>query len=117
MTGPREYPGCRIVRVVDGDSLEVDVDLGFRMTCRMPLRLAHVDAPERGTTAGKAARAWLSELLDPIRFGMPLLVRTYKPYDKYGRWLAEVILPSGESVAELMVTAGHAVPYEGGPRG
>jgi endonuclease YncB( thermonuclease family) len=46
-------------------------------------------------------------------------IRTYKPkqpLEKYGRWLAEVFLPDGSSVAELMVAAGHAVPYEGGAR-
>lgn len=64
------------------------------------LRVAHVDAPERYTTEGR----------DAIMFA------TGQKPDKYGRALADIVLPDGQDYARLLVDAGHAVPYEGGPR-
>lgn len=101
-----------LISVVDGDTIHADVDLGCDIHTRLTLRLAGINAPEKGTAEGKAAAAWLSTHL-PIT-GM--IIRTVKDRrEKYGRYLAHVFV-NGVSVNEEIVAAGHAVPYDGGPR-
>lgn len=99
-------------RVVDADTVDVDLDLGMRVHVRTRLRVAHVDAPERYTDAGRAAIAYAGQAL-PV--GSAVTVATSKP-DKYGRALADIALPDGRNYATELVAAGHAVPYEGGAR-
>src|SRR5438045_9570563 len=78
-----------LVRVHDGDTIFVTVDLGFRLNVvSMPIRLYGINAPELSTDAGKAALAYIETLIAP---GDALLIQTYKdPLDKFGRWLADV---------------------------
>lgn len=107
------YAGT-IDRVVDGDTLDVDLDLGCTVHVRVPLRLEHINAPEHGTPAGDAATAYLRGLL-PV--GRLVTVETRRT-EKYGRRLAVVHLDDGDpaTVNERIVSTGHAVPYEGGKR-
>lgn len=104
-----------VVQVLDGDTVRCTLDLGLRIYSTQPVRLAGIDAPEKHTDAGKAARAFLASLLQP---GEAVVVHTRKP-DKYGRVLG-TILASHDGhqldVAQAMVQAGHAVPYDGGAR-
>lgn len=99
--------------VVDGDTLDVALDLGLHVHLDTRLRLAHVDAPEVSTAAGKESRDWLRQLLPA---GSAVLVATSKT-DKYGRALADVQLPDGRDLATVELAEGKAVPYEGGARG
>lgn len=108
---PHTY-AATVQAVIDGDTYDVAIDLGFRIAFRTRLRLLHVDAPEHGTPEGDAATARVRELL-PL--GGPVTVETAKP-DKYGRALARVTLSDGSDLAGLLVTEGHARPYEGGKR-
>jgi micrococcal nuclease len=101
-----------VVRVVDGDTLDVLLDYGDHLTQLRRLRLRHVDAHEHGTRKGEQATALVQQLL-PI--GGRAVVTTSKP-DKYGRQLAVVQSPSGLDVATELLLAGLAVPYEGGTR-
>lgn len=82
-----EYHGS-ILRVIDGDTYEVDVDLGFRVHYRATVRLRTVDTAERYTQKGREATAALKELIE----GEPCYLKTYKgdENDKYGRWIADV---------------------------
>lgn len=48
-----------VIRVVDGDSVWLDVDCGFDVRLRMSIRLAGLTAPELSTHEGQAARAWM----------------------------------------------------------
>lgn len=71
-------------RFIDGDTVELDIDLGFHIVYTEKVRLAGIDAPERGTDAGRDAASWL-------RVNMPssIFVRTEKDRkEKYGRYLA-----------------------------
>ena len=112
----------------DGDSFDVRLDLGRYGTVTIdpivPLRLAHIDAPDRERPAERAAASLFVATLLPV--GTRLVVTTLKA-EKYGRTLAEVQLrdemvaggyvwPPGADVATALVQLGHAVPYEGGPR-
>lgn len=74
-------------RVVDGDTVDLRIDLGFEITHKIRVRLLGIDAPERFTDEGKAATAALNGLLE----GEQLVVRTRKDRKgKYGRYLADI---------------------------
>lgn len=82
-----EYPHCTVVRVIDGDTIVVDIDLGLHMYRRNEhVRLFGVDCPERNTPEGKVAKARVEELL-PVGTAIQL---TSEKLDKYGRMLATV---------------------------
>lgn len=106
-----EY-NATVIRVVDGDTLNLRVDLGFDIEMKMGVRLAGIDAPEMKTPAGKAVRA----LLDDILLSEPVIIGTIKDRkEKYGRYLAEV-WHRGVNINEWLVEQGHAKRYDGGPR-
>ena len=105
-------------RVIDGDTIEVSIDLGFCMTWKTPLRLYGINAPETNSTnpierAGAVlAKRWLIDKIE----GKNVVVQSVKPKDKYGRYLAEVWLTSGlqvESVNQQMVKLELAKPWDG----
>ena len=120
---------ARVVRVVDGDTLVLDVDLGFRIRHEVVVRLAGIDAPEMvgaARPAGEAAKDFVKTWLAAKPWAVDEVhVRTAKAPEKYGRWLA-VVLPTlnvggalvagTESLNEALLAAGHAVPYAGGGR-
>ena len=102
-----------VTAVGDGDSCKVLVDLGYRVLHQTTIRLLGIDAPERGEPGWAEARDCLGRLL-PL--GLLVTVHTTGP-DKYGgRWLGDVILADGTSVAQAMLASGLAVPYDGGAR-
>jgi micrococcal nuclease len=97
--------------VVDGDTLKVTVDLGFRVVYQTAVRLAGINAPEMNTAEGKRAKAALQALVD--RYSGQWVAQTYKNgHDKYGRWLARLVTPDGVDVNEWMLAQGHATRYE-----
>lgn len=102
-----------VVKVVDGDTVDLEVDLGLRVYHKGRFRLAHINAPEHNAEGGTAATEYLKTLL-PV--GAEVLVLTHKDQtEKYGRWLVSV--SAGETnVNTAMIQAGHAQPYEGGKR-
>lgn len=102
-----------IVRVVDGDTVDAEIDLGFHTWRKERLRLNRINAPEpKGATReeGKAATNWLREHVE----GQWLIVRTIARRDgrdkqgKYGRYLIE-IFKDNKSVNDEIVNAGHAI--------
>lgn len=100
-------------RIIDADTLDVGVDLGFRVTLDQRIRLLGVDAPERNTPAGKTANAWVADwFLDHVRTNTVLL-HTRKPadHDKYGRYLAYVLAPDGACLNRDLLNARLATPY------
>jgi micrococcal nuclease len=106
-----------VIRIVDGDTVELNVDLGFKVWCRMTVRLAGIDAPERNTEAGKVAMDALKFMIASSR----VYIETQKDsQEKFGRYLATIYLFSGNgegvSVNDLMLKGGYAKPYEGGKR-
>lgn len=110
---------CVVAAVVDADTIDAVVDLGFHVAVSTRLRLDGIDAPERYTEEGKTATAYLVSLLSAPSGGgwLPLTARTRKDRtEKFGRMLAVLILPDGTDVNAEMVRAGHARPYDGGRR-
>lgn len=94
-------PSGRVVRIMDGDTIEV---LAAGRTVRV--RLHGVDSPERGQAFHAAARRFAGELC----FGQSVTLRTYET-DRYGRLLADVILPDGRILNHELVRAGLAWWY------
>lgn len=103
-------------RVVDGDTLEVTLDLGFSTFRKEKLRLARINAPEIKTANGMASKAYLSDLInDKI-----ITIQTKKDSkDRYGRYLAEVWITEDLArdaskminVNDKMLTSGMASIY------
>jgi micrococcal nuclease len=104
-----------VTSIWDADTFRMDVDVGFGIwTKNQPIRLYGVDAPELGTDAGRAAKAYLQELM-PV--GARVTLVTFKDAkEKYGRYLGRVTLTDGTDVAAALIAAGHAVSYFGGTR-
>ncbi len=113
---------AKLDRVVDGDTIDVNIDLGFDISVHKRVRLAGINAPESRTRnleekkKGLAAKARLIELLDKGS-----LVVESKELGKYGRVIGTLhIYPDNLNlpinVNEALVSEGHAVEYDGGKR-
>ena len=105
-----------IERVIDGDTVDVILDLGFFIYHKQRVRMAHINAPEKNETGGKESSDWLT---DRLKANTRVLVSSLKPHsdDKYGRFLADIyLLGDTVSVNQEMLNLGLAVPYEGGKR-
>lgn len=88
-TRPEKYVyDAYVIRVIDGDTLVVDIDLGLRVWARLQhVRLLGINMPERVTTLGILATSQLGDLV----YARTVLLRTVKDRDdKYGRLLATV---------------------------
>lgn len=104
-----------VTKVVDGDTVDVDIDLGFGMTYKKQrVRLMGIDTPESRTRDlveklfGKASKKHLKELLSG---GGITLVSHDK--GKFGRILGELYV-EGKSINQQMIDEYHAVDYAGG---
>lgn len=105
---------AELVRVIDGDTVVLRVDVGFDIHVQKHFRLLGIDTPElRGGTAdekihGHAAKAALEGLLTSVA---QLRVVTSKP-DSFGRWLC-TLWSGATDINQWMIDEGHAVPYVG----
>jgi len=102
-----------VVRWVDGDTVDLSVDVGFHITMTDRFRLYGIDTPERGHVNYNEARHY-AEGLAPA--GSRVVVATYQQ-EKYGRWLADVY-PDGQdvSVNNDLLQAQLAYEYYGGTK-
>lgn len=116
MNTPQPYTYlAKLVRLIDADTVELDVDLGFKVYHRIIVRLDRLNAPERSNPNHKAAFQWLQTQL----YGNgPLRIVTRKDkQEKYGRYLAEIYYSTDTvSINQQMLDNGYAVPYSGGKR-
>lgn len=104
-----EY-GCTIERVIDGDTLDIVIDLGFKISQRMRVRLYGVNTPEMNTDAGKIAKQFVA---DWFSSDIGLMVHTMKDKaDKYGRYLGVFYRPGDPvNLNDTLVREGYAVEY------
>jgi micrococcal nuclease len=106
---PFDYP-AKVVRVVDGDTVHLDIDLGFfTWIMNRSTRIAAINSPEMNTPEGKLARDFAVKLL-PV--GTQVQLRSHS-LDKYGRVLGSITLGDGTDFGVAMVAAGMAVLYDG----
>ena len=114
------YKIKKIVRVIDGDTVDVLIDLGFDLTKLERVRLAGIDTPESRTKdlaekhMGYEAKAYLTELLDAAD---DLIVKTEKD-GKFGRMLGWFYNNkfSQYSINEQLIDEGYAWKYDGGSK-
>jgi len=115
---------CKILRVVDGDTVDVDIDLGFGIVLSNErVRIMGIDTPESRTRDkvekkfGLASKARLKSLLG--KTGVLKTQVSKKGEDmkgKFGRILGDFVAPDGRMVTEVMIEEGHCVPYFGGSK-
>lgn len=100
---------AKLIEVIDGDTVDLLVDLGFGIHVKERFRLYGIDAPEMPTEAGKIAKAYLESILGTaIEIYVATIKMTRRPQektDKYGRYLAAIydgldILKQDEMEAE-----------------
>ena len=112
------YYKIELLRVVDGDTVDVRIDLGFNVWHKCRVRLVGINAPESRTRdkeekkRGLAAKQWLIDTLESAQEDLEM-----KSYGsgKYGRVLGEIYI-NDVNINQLMVDEGHAVKYDGGKR-
>tara|TARA_R110000868_G_scaffold7196_1_gene39411 strand:- start:3336 stop:3806 length:471 start_codon:yes stop_codon:yes gene_type:complete len=115
---------AKINRVVDGDTVDCDIELGFGVVLADErVRIMGIDTPESRTSDkvekvfGKAAKNRLQELL-----GETCILKTQIAKDgedmkgKFGRILGDFISEDGRPITEIMSEEGHCVPYFGGSK-
>ena len=116
----------KINRVVDGDTIDVTIDLGFDLARKERVRIAGVDTPEKRTrdleekALGLDATAWMKKHLEEtIKGEDELTIRTELKggMGKYGRLLGWLYVGESDvSLNEQMITEGYAWEYDGGTK-
>jgi micrococcal nuclease len=114
-----EYYVKKVTKVVDGDTIDVEIDLGFDISFSSRVRLAGIDTPESRTTdkmekaLGLEAKAYVKSQIDSAK---TVVIKTEKmdSSEKYGRILGWVFLDGATvSLNEKMIQDGHAWGYLG----
>jgi micrococcal nuclease len=113
---------CKLQRVVDGDTIDVNIDLGFSVWHKARVRMLGIDTPESRTrnleekALGLASKARLKELLK----GQKLDIECSKEKGKFGRVLGIVFATDKEGnridCNNQLCIEGHARPYFGGKK-
>jgi len=109
----------KLDRVIDGDTVDAYIDLGFDISVHKRIRLAGIDSPESRTRdleekkKGLAAKERLKEILASDN----IIMKSHGK-GKYGRVLGELYVEKDQeiSVNEILVREGHAKEYFGGKR-
>ena len=116
----------KLDRVVDGDTIDAYIDLGFDVSVKKRIRFMGINTPESRTrdleekARGLAAKDRVKQLLE----GCNTIQLTSHGVGKYGRCLGELFIDivdgqeklTLESINELLIKEGHAVEYHGGKR-
>ena len=108
---------AKLDRVVDGDTIDALVDLGFDTWKKVRIRMMGMNAPESRTRdleekkLGLAAKARLIEILGDGEFTLQS-----HGVGKYGRCLGEIFRESDVSINRQLINEGHATEYFGGKR-
>lgn len=109
---------AKCLRVVDGDTLDAQVDLGFDIHKVIRIRLVGINTPESRTRdleekeRGLAAKAFVKDILKKHK---NYFILQSQGVGKYGRCLGEIFL-GDTKLNDLLINEGHAVKYYGGKR-
>lgn len=126
---PYIYRIRSVHKVVDGDTIDADIDLGFDISLTKRIRLAGVDTPESRTTDAKEkalgleVKEWLKKKLEGQT---DVIVKTELPdsTEKYGRILGHLFIGDKDvsavnkkkSINQMMIDEGYAWEYDGGTK-
>jgi len=119
---PYIYRIRSIHKVVDGDTIDADIDLGFDISLTKRIRLAAIDTPESRTSdayekkLGLESKEWLKKKVEGAK---NILIKTDLPdsTEKYGRIIGHLFI-NGEatSLNNQMIVEGYAWEYDGGTK-
>ena len=119
---PYIYRIKEITKVVDGDTIDADIDLGFDISLTKRIRLAGVDTPESRTADanekkyGLQSKEWLKHKVENAEH---ILIKTELPdsTEKYGRIIGHLFVNDQESsLNDQMIVEGYAWTYSGGTK-
>ena len=119
---PYIYRIKQITKVIDGDTIDADIDLGFDISLSKRIRLAAVDTPESRTADanekkyGLESKEWLKHKVENAK---NILIKTELPdsTEKYGRIIGHLFINDQEtSLNNQMITEGYAWEYDGGTK-
>jgi micrococcal nuclease len=119
---PYIYRIKQITKVVDGDTIDADIDLGFDISLSKRIRLAAVDTPESRTADanekkyGLQSKEWLKHKVENAK---NILIKTELPdsTEKYGRIIGHLYINDQEtSLNNQMIIEGYAWTYDGGTK-
>ena len=114
-----EYRVKKLINVIDGDTIDVDIDLGFDISLLRRVRMAGIDTPESRTTdkaekvLGLESKEYLKKIMKDSK---SIVIKTELPdsSEKYGRILGWVYLDGAtKSINEKMIEDGYAWSYMG----
>ena len=119
---PYIYRIKSVTKVVDGDTIDADIDLGFDISLTKRIRLAGIDTPESRTTnlkekaLGLESKEWMKKTLAGAK---DILIKTELPdsTEKYGRIIGHLFINGQEtSLNNQMIDEGYALAYDGGTK-
>jgi len=117
-----EYRVKKVNKIVDGDTIDVDIDLGFAVSFTQRVRLAGIDTPESRTTDLKEKALGLEvkeKIKKELAAAKDVVIKTEKPdsSEKYGRILGWVFLDGSDvSLNQRLINEGYAWTYGGGTK-
>lgn len=111
---------AKVDRVVDGDTIDVTLDLGFDLHLQARVRFVGINAPEsrtrdlvekqKGLEAKRFVEDWIGNC-DAV-----IIQTQLDKKGKFGRILGNILNTEGASLNDEMIALGHATPYDGGKR-
>ena len=119
---PYIYRIKSVTKVVDGDTIDADIDLGFDISLTKRIRFAGIDTPESRTTnlkekaLGLESKEWLKKTLEGAK---DIIIKTEKPdsTEKYGRIIGHLFINGQDiSLNNQMIYEGYALAYDGGTK-
>ena len=119
---PYVYRIKSVTKVVDGDTIDASIDLGFDISLEKRIRFAGIDTPESRTTnvkekaMGLESKDWLKKTLEGAK---DILIKTELPdsTEKYGRIIGHLFINGQEtSLNNQMIAEGYALAYDGGTK-
>tara|TARA_R100001530_G_scaffold65541_1_gene46918 strand:+ start:314 stop:685 length:372 start_codon:yes stop_codon:yes gene_type:complete len=112
----------KVTRVVDGDTIDVELDLGFNIKLSERVRFVGVNTPESRTRdleekeRGLAAKDFVGRWLLETAGMSPIIQTSMDKTGKFGRILGRVLNDEGVCLNDVLIEEGHGVPYDGGKR-
>ena len=101
----------QILRVIDGDTFEALIELGFGVSQKFHVRLDGIDTPETTTEKGQKAKEYVRQLIE----GKAVIFKDSGP-EKFGRARAKVELMDGTDLTQFLIEKNIGIEYNGGKK-
>lgn len=95
-----QYKVEKVLRIIDGDTYELLIDLGFKTYHKITLRLLGIDVYELSTEEGRKAKSWVNWIL---KRADRIIVETVIKEDSFGRWLGNIGYEYNQNIKSLAV--------------